>query len=435
MKNRKTWFLLLLLTAGIFALGSCQKGDLTVGENLISNGNMRVVLIDTFTVSTSTVAVLDTFVTSQDSSVFVGSWKDTNTGTQNLIGYATPTYPTHELYNQQQITYDSLVLELPYAYTYGDTNSVFNLNIHSLESPLANKAFYATESAAYNSVPVTKQSFLPRRYTDRVFRQRLPNALGLRLFNGLQNRSISDINSLQDILPGYAFVGTSTSNTILGLNVTRATAGIKVYYHANTLDAKAQSVNIPFWGSHFTQSKTNFAGTPFANLKNPSDVVSSTATGNTAFITTGGSLRTRIEFPYLERIKENNLFMGVNRAELIVEPVRFTIRDNTPPPATLGLYQVNVNNNILAIISPTQGGNTTVSAAYTYVNSDLLQNQYTFNLTGYFDSVLRNQTLNRAILIDVVNSPTALNFSRVALGDQRKQDYRLKLRLYLTPNQ
>lgn len=434
MKNWKTWLSLCLITTGMYWLGACQKGDLTLGDKIVPGDGLNVVVVDTFTVKTSTVAVLDTFATSADSAIYLGRWRDANTGTQDFTGYATPVYPVNNLADVVgQVTFDSLVLQLPYSYAYGDTLGNVSLAVHMLNETIASDVYYNNDAFPYAATPFYQKTFLPYRKELVNMQFRLPKTLGQTLFDGIRGRSIIDNQSLQGIIPGFAMKVTPSRNLIMGINMVSERAALKIYYHQNVVDPKAESVDIRLTGPHFSNITNNFKGSPMEKLVNPSDYVNSQLTGNRSYITTGGRLRTRLEFPYLDMLKGSTTLVGVNRAELVFEPVRATLKDNTPPPASLSMYLLNENNEMIAVVPTAPGASTAVSGIYLNNNSAVeFRNNYSFVLTSYMQQLFKGQVLPRPMLLNVGTSATALNFSRVALGNSFNSDYRAKLRLYYT---
>lgn len=438
MKNWKTWLSLGFIASGLYSLGGCQKGDLTLGSEIIPNENLSITMIDTFTVKLSTVAVSDSAITSADSSAYVGRWKDANTGTQEFTAFMSPTYAGSTLNTRLGARYDSLVLVLPLSSSYGDSVQTFKISTHQTTTPLVQSiAYYNTNtSVQYQSKPLAQASFAPGRGTTPSVRQRFSDTLGVQLFNALQSNRINNSETLHNLLPGLAIKGSSKGNVIVGLSIPRSS--LRVYFHdENIVSPTAESVDIPFTFMHYTRYASDFTGTPLANLKQPSDAVNSTLTGNVAYIMQHGPLRTRVEFPYLsETLQPYNTLLGVNRAELIFDPIRTDVRDNTNPPSTLALYKTNAVNDILTSqpVENIQGTGTPVSATYVVDNSNWqLNDHYTFNVTNYFNLILKNKVQNAAlILTPPVGAQQYLNFSRISLGNRNYSPDRVRLRLYFT---
>ncbi|MDQ1088200.1 MULTISPECIES: DUF4270 family protein [unclassified Siphonobacter] len=440
MKNRKSWLLLCFVASLLYVLGSCQKGDLNLGSEVIPDANLSVVMVDTFTVKLSTVAVTDTAITSADSMIYAGRWRDANTGVQEFTAFASPTFPSNTLNTRaSSIVLDSTVLILPLSYSYGDSVQTFKLSAHVMTTPLASGTLYynTNTSARYATQPLAEKSFYPGKGGTPTVRIR-KDSLGAILFDRLKTRTIRDDETLQQVLPGLAFKGSSAGNVIVGFGVNTGRSLIRLYFHDNSsTTVTSEKIDIDFSYKHYTRYGFDYKGTPLANLKNRSDAVNSSLTGNVAYITQGGPLRTRVEFPYFDNVlMSRDAILGVNRAELIFDPVRTNFRDNALPPNTLYLYKTNAVNDILTSqpIETITNSLTPVSATYTTESSIYeTKDHYTFNVTNYFNQLMSGKTqLAPIILTPGVGAQQYLNFSRTSLGNRNYSSDRVRLVLYYT---
>ena len=153
-------------------LSSCQSGDLDVGQNVIQPNGMSVSLIDTMTVNAYTIMSPDSFATSSDGTLLIGNWTNAQTGRVTARGFTNVDYATNSIATQTNIQFDSLVIELTYNLRYGDTTSLFNVQVHQLERPLNSLlTYYNTDSVSYQATPLLLQSFRPSTQTGvRQFR-------------------------------------------------------------------------------------------------------------------------------------------------------------------------------------------------------------------------------------------------------------------------
>ncbi len=158
---RTFWYAGLLLLTGI-VLFSCQTGDLNVGQSVIKPQELLVQSVDSVTVKLSTVLRPDSFVTSSDPNLLVGRWTDPQTGKMNARSFAAVNYAANSLNTQTNIRLDSLVLELTYAFVYGDSTSQFNLSVHPLLRPMENQLYYNTSSLAYDPKAIVQKTFIPQ---------------------------------------------------------------------------------------------------------------------------------------------------------------------------------------------------------------------------------------------------------------------------------
>lgn len=442
-----------LLLAGGLGWG-CQSGDLDVGQSVIAPSELNIQLVDTVSVYTSTVSVaVDSAATSADTTLLVGHWTDAQTGTINASSFATPTYTSNSLADLTDVVFDSLTLEMPYTYTYGDTNQLVTLRTYRLQTALeASRTYYNTSSVRYQSTPFAQKTFYPRFRTrgtrsDGLVRIRLDDALGQQLLAQIRSRTIIDNATFNTFLTGLAFTSESANNLYLSFSAARS--GLVMYYHQTTLNSTESSIKFSTSGARFNRAVSDFSGSPLQSLKRRSDVVPSGATQNTTFVTqgplnisgllntgypSGPALYTRLEIPGLQQLALDQTYAGVNRAELIVQPIRTTLNDNMPPPPTLALYETNAYNEVLAAVPATVGSTATATATYAYNPYVLyLQDAYTFDLTEEVRQIMHHERTNRPLLLMAAggNSGTTV-LNRLTIGDRIHPTDRIQLRLYLT---
>lgn len=418
-------------------LSSCLTGDLDVGQNLIKPDELQLQYIDTITVNLSTVMVPDSFITSSDSSVLVGRWSDSQTGLMEARSFASFAYVTNDLPEQKGIRFDSLVLELDYAYSVGDTLTPFTLQIHQLQKPLDIGAVrYNTQSVAYQTQTLIQKSFLPQfREENRKIRMRMPDALSRTFYEKLVSKEINSAETMSDYWKGMAFLSPSTANVFLAFNLTSSNSGIRLYYRGNDINQTAGNLLFPFQAGQFTQLTNNRTGTPLQSLQRATDAVSSRLTQNSSFVVPGAFLSTRLEIPSLSEFIKPPGYIGLNKAELIIEPIRKDLRDNAPPPAQLGLYFTNSQNETNEAVPGLVSGESSAVASYSYLPNEIeLQDGYVFNITRYINQLIRGEAINRPMLLRVPVGQLTLKtmLQRAAFGNRQHTTDRIKLKLYVT---
>lgn len=444
---RTLWYAGLLLLTGI-VLFSCQSGDLSVGQSVISPQELVVQSVDTLTLKTSTVMRPDSFLTSGDNNIVVGRWKDPQTGTMTARCFAAINYASNSFLGQTNQQLDSLVLELSYAYVYGDTTTAFNVSVHTLNKPLIYQAYYNTNSVAYDSKPYFQKTVLPQPLTlTRKISFRMPADIEQSFYNKLVNGDIIDATTLAEYIPGFAINCNSSGNTFAGFAA--ASSGLRLYYHATDVNVTQSNLLFPMSAGYFTQLTNDLSGTPLSSLKNRSDAVSSRLTNNTTFIVPGAFLQTRLEIPYLDQFARPDGFADLNKAVLVISPVRNTLKDNSPPPTNLALFFTNVQNDILPSALPGgPGGTSSAITNYVLLQSTFngpdpgalpLSDSYTFDLTYYIGQIIKRKLPNLPLQVTIPTETqlgTALTLrerlQRVTIGDQQKANDQLKVQLFLT---
>ncbi|GAB3340973.1 hypothetical protein GCM10027299_54840 [Larkinella ripae] len=418
-------------------LSACLSGDLDVGQTLIKPDESQIQYIDTVTVNLSTVMVPDSFITSSDSSVLVGRWTDAQTGLMEARSFASLAYVTNDLPGQKGVRFDSLVLEMDFNYAVGDTLKPVLVQIHQLQKPLeAGAVHYNTQAVAYNPQPLVQHSVLPQfRDANRQIRVRLPDVLARTFYDKLVSKEISSAETLADYWKGFAFLSPSASNVFLAFNLTSANSGIRLYYRGNDISQTAGNLLFPFQAGLFTQLTNNRSGTPLQALQRATDAVPSRTTQNASFVIPGAFLSTRLDIPSLSEFIKPDGFIGLNRAELVIEPIRKDPRDNAAPPAQLGLYFTNSQNETVEAVPGLVNGETSAVAAYSYESDEIeWQDGYVFNITRHINQLMRGETTNRPMVLKVPSGQLTLKtmLQRAALGDRQNPTDRIKLKLYVT---
>ncbi|GAB3957287.1 DUF4270 family protein [Spirosoma harenae] len=431
---RTFWYAGLLLLTGM-VLFACQSGDLLVGQSVVNPQELVVQSVDSVSIRTSTVMRPDSFITSGDTALLVGRWADAQTGLMTARSFAALNYTSNSLNTQTNQQLDSLVLELNYAYVYGDTTSAFDISVHKLARELPYVAYYNTSSFPYDSRPLFRKTVIPQPNTrTRKISFRLTNAEAQAFFQQLSSSQITDASTLSSYIPGYAINCNASGNTFVGISTARS--GLRLYYHSTDVDRTASTLLFPFTSAYFTQLLNDRTGTPLSALKNRSDAVSSRLTNNTSFIVPGAQLMTRLEFPYLNQFDRPERFADLNKALLIISPVRRTLNDNATPPTTVALYFTNNQNELLNNTVPVGiGGTSQPTATYTYDPLTLmLTDTYAFDLTYYVGQVIKRKQLTQPLLLGAytVNYTLRQWVGRATIGNQQRLDDQLQLKLFMT---
>ncbi|QJD77915.1 DUF4270 family protein [Spirosoma rhododendri] len=446
-----------LLMAAL-CLCACQSGRLDIGQAIINPQEFSIQALDTISIRVSTVLSPDSFVTSAQSSAdtafLVGRWADSNTGTLTTRGYGNVDYASNPLASTSNLTLDSLVFELGYAYAYGDTTTAFSVEVHQLQTALnRSKVYYNTSSVPYDSkalfartvtpgpgTPVTTSAGTPLSRAYRQIRFRMNTTVAQSFFTALTDGSIVDNVTMDEFWKGFVVLTPASGNTMAGFSTNNLT-GLRLYYHAvdNNTDVvvRSSSIHFPLQTTHFTQFISDRSGTPLAALQTRSDAVSSNLTGRSSSLVPGMGLRTRIEFPYINQFELPTGYAGVNSAQLVLEPIRQTLRDNLVPP-DLAIFEANAQNELLSVVPIGAIGNVAQNNAAGYFYDPAqpeLTDSYTFDITQYATNLIRGRLPNRPIIITNTSTDLRTLARRVTIGDQQRSSDRIRLRLFLTSAQ
>ncbi len=342
------------LLLSLVLLAACQEPG-SIGADLApKDDGPEVYYTDTATIRTSTV-LLDSVATSGAALLLAGRYRDSRLGSVQA-GTVTEFGFEGEPAVAEGVVYDSLVLSLDYAYSYGDTNQVQQLHVHPLDEALsAEKTYYNSDRVAYRSAPLGSKTFTPRPGTRAPLRIRLEDALGRALLDELEDGNFTE-EAFKSLLKGVVvFPGGGDNGAILGFKAGSDSTVIRLHYHADDLSRKPETVAFKVKESsvRFNQLQSDRSGTLLAPLQRTRQALDAALTGDETFLLSGIGLVTRLDFPYLRKFGE--LFpLGINRAELVVRPVGNSYNRQYPLPGRLDLFEVDGANRRRAAEALTQ---------------------------------------------------------------------------------
>lgn len=434
---------LLLLSQAIF---SCSEGG-AIGLDL-QGETQAVQYSDTVTVNVSTV-LLDSVVTSGTGTLLFGNYPDAVIGETtasayfqlNLVDYATI---------DEEATYDSVKLILPYSgYSYGDTTSRMNLQVHQLEEAIETKAlppyigtevpnsyFYAS-TGLYNvssfqpeAQPLATHTFAPRPASGDSIEVTLPDEMGRKLL-ALQKNGGTALNAAdyKKIMNGFR-ISASGQKVILG--VTGSGVKVRLYYtNPAASDISSYDFALTTGNTQFNQVTGDYGQSVFKGLKR-GQTVSSTATNDMAFAQSGTGIMVKLDFPYLAALKSGLGFTLIHKAVLEVVPVTNTNRYPSLPPQTLALYQSGETN---VPGSPLLKDYSTTEAQTATYQPDAefdMQSKYRFVITEYLDQLLAGTKPNNGLLVAAASESFLSEINKINVGGQHHAANRVRLRIFYT---
>ncbi len=427
-----------MLFVSFFVFQACKEDDdFNIGSNFLES-QTNVVLIDTFTVSLSTV-VLDSFPTSSDSILLVGYFKDNNVGKISCSSYFQIGLPeSTTLYDED--VYDSLTLRLSYSgYSYGDTNQVFKFSVHRItQQPEDDVEYlYNTSYLSYDETPLATFSFTPYPKGDNTLEIPIDDLLGKDFFDKLKNEDNNDdidqIMSSNDYFIDY-FNGivlipdTVSNNTILSFTAKEADLSLVMYINRYNDDSEEDlEIEFPITNNNlqFNRIIHDFSETGLANFTRQRYDISSSETGNKSYLFGGGGLLVKIKFPWMQELL-NSQRGSILRTELILYPEEnFKYEKNLPEEIVL--YNTDKYNRFGDAILTSDGNYTQVADFYL---DDYNENtSYTFNLTSFFISEFSDGyfDMDHGLLLSLPSTKYSTTFERLDVGAKSPSP---KLKIY-----
>ena len=353
---------LLTLLISLFILSSCENPE-SIGLDVDPENQITGVLIDTASIRSVTVPE-DSVLTTDLSQQPLGYMESTVFGTTeaNLaIGIALPSDSSQVRFGNITGTglgLDSAVLVLPYGDEfYGDSvGSTYAVNVHRLNEQVKTQtSYYNTKSWNYNPEVIGAKtvSRFGIRDTIRVtqirkgradtvikaqpqLRIRINNDFIANRFFGSASDNFSSNTKFAEYLKGLYLTINKSQSTGKGGTVffNPDSSRIELYYRRQSgTDIDTNVLRFPINVSA-SNTKNNNAGSTVADYINKPNQ-------ERVFVQPLSGLRTKIEFPYIQNLK-NLGNIAINKAELVIY-VDESVNNNPFAPAQrLMLYRTDL---------------------------------------------------------------------------------------------
>jgi hypothetical protein len=410
--KKRTWKCPAIKWVGIFSLflASCDTPK-EIGNDLFSV-EVGLNYSDTVTVKSSTV-LIDSIYTGSPGTLLLGNFNHPVLGVTEAAFY-TQLANIDTLFAKPTSVYDSLSMRLVYAGFQGDTTKTQTLSVYRLLDSLSLKTNYFANSTirsdaallglhTFNPRPIRTKAMNGDSVKFDTLRFRMSDTFGRELLSKYADAKVAaGDKGFRDYFPGMLFKPMASSTGAI-LNFTPSFSRMTLYFH-NPGDAKNYQIDYyfslsnsfqPEFLARFNQIKSTKSG-PLAALKNPGDIVSSTATSGLTYIQAGTGLSTKIEFPYLMNLKGNRN-VAVNKAELVL-----TAADNIDLQNTVGQLSIVETNATNRTLRNSYGLKYLLSEGGSGVNTatiNQISKTYTFNVTTAIQSLLVGKQANSGWLI------------------------------------
>ncbi|MDR1624596.1 MAG: DUF4270 domain-containing protein [Tannerellaceae bacterium] len=345
----KPCFVLYLFV--LVAVASCYDENSVYGERLVSS-SFRNVQVDTSTVWITSV-LIDSLETSGKGIALTGEYVHPLWGkmlSSTFIPYERPSYSADA---DETVILDSLVLLLsPNGYFVGDTTMELTVGIHLLTEKISlndNGYLYNKSSVTYDEEPLATYTFSPKPRNPDFLEIRLSDALGHLLLTKFHtNDQAVSSDRFEDYFKGIALIPEGESNQVLlAFSVADTAAAISLRYHIT--DELENSRELLFKAKNETQFNHiihDRTGTLMENYPSRQVEISSGALGNRGVLMCGIGWYTRLEFPYLNNLREQGEYITIEQARLKIYPEPGSYSSYNTLPDSVYLYIADENNVI-----------------------------------------------------------------------------------------
>ena len=427
----------IFLLFSLFSISSCEKQDIAFGTGFIDNTITNLVLVDTATVNIASVYI-DSFVTSSSKAIFAGKFKDEKFGTttsQSFLQLGIPAATSYAIPNGSIFDSVELILK-PNKIFYGDTTALYELTIHQLTQQITYRtnqySFYNNNSWPYSNTILGSSQLVISPSIRDTLSIKLAGALGLDLFNKLQNKNdeVSTVDRFLNYFKGIAIVGGTANNCILGF---KDSVIMRLHYRKPGVFAQSAIIDFSLNQSNFqfNNISTDRTGTAISTLGPNNRVIPASATGNAGYSQYISGVIAKLNFPYLNDLYQLPNFLKIVKAELVIKPVQNSFLNFYNLPPFLRLNATNQTNLPGNDLSAQTGSGSSVQYGNLYIDNLYGTNTaYTYDITSYMQSLLlSNSDLIKNGLLVLPPAPN-ITFNRILIANGANSINKTQVKIY-----
>ena len=441
------------MLAAIFLVGlylsSCAKQEQGVGLGLYSDNLLGSHLIDTFQLKSYSV-IEDSAASSNLSNSNLGYYLDPFFGKTKAGFYTQFEIGSSGVDFGDTLNCDSIVLylklgsgELSY---YGAENSPLRINVQQI----SNSASFTKDDTYYtnSSLPLNRGSLLDPDFNNLieanffdtvnlsrdtnfsalkipgVIRLKLKTSFGQKILdlNGTNTLESND-NFLEEFKGLYVSVEGEEGSQIFYIDMADFGTSIMLYYKKGTAQEDEEyKFIIDNFSAHFNVFEHDYSVS--SSLRLQAVLADSTLGNKYCFNQSGGGFKTYLRMPTLMNLADSQLFIPVNKAELIL-PIEEGSTKEYSPPDQLFIFRINDDGEEELILDQYLGSGH-IGGFY-----DREKNEYKFNIIRHVQAILNGDFVDHGLVIKTSNPGSTPN--RVILnGNEADTLYHvpMKLRLY-----
>jgi hypothetical protein len=376
-----------------FVLWGCQKGDQTLGLNLLPGVKLLDTRYSLEKASIATSILTDTKIrVDRPAYNLLGSFNDPIFGRTDAAFATQFRLPYHPDY-PADAAIDSIVLSMNYKKIFGDTVSRQSLQVYELTGNLNYEAKYLSSfnlKGLVSTELIGAGSFIPKFRTDSLqtdttlqsIRIRLKNSFGNTLL-GIDSLKMTNNDEFVKIFKGLYIAPSpiSRKGTLVSINTTSSM--IVLYYHNATKDTlgfayrvTGNAANIASYEHDYTTSKFNVN----LNKENNLDTL--------IYIQPTGGLKSKIVVPSLSNWKDSANYM-INKATITFH-VDTILSDSRRYPIPYRLF-LKINNEDGEETFP---ADSQLSSNYYGGFYDATTATYSFNVTQHLQQLILGEIQN-----------------------------------------
>jgi hypothetical protein len=425
----KYFFAIFLAISGIAM--SCTSGSLDLQFDLDSQINLNTVMVDTMRIEGYTVKEDSTY-TSASGQLQIGRYimnKKLDISSEAYFQVGLPYYNYGSYNITESIILDSAKIQLRLIGNIGDTTSYQTIRLHELISEIStSNAQLSNSSYPFEENYIAEKVWKLRPSKDTLVELTINAATADKIWKYYQTSYREDNPSLLKVIKGLVLRG-GQNNTSLSI-FDASSSNIRLYTHTQNTYTP-YSFDFPLLVNNAQFNHYSYLSYfDDLNTLTPGNQVNASKMNNEFVLNSGLGFSGKIEIPGVDKLKEITDLSGIHKVQMVLYSSRKTAAEYPYPPTNLGLYTINLNNEIESVMTDAFG--TQVTGTYTYNPEDLVYTSYyTFDLTQYFKNTLLLGVPNKGFKIIPVDDGTVNGaFGGVYLGNSDNASFKAKLIVY-----
>ncbi|MDC8004821.1 DUF4270 family protein [Aureisphaera galaxeae] len=349
--KRLLYYLFLLLFVVACSSDFEELPTFEIGQEF-TDSNVRVISIDTFSVSLSTFK-FDSIIVEGTDRLLVGRYEDESFGNVSASSYFELIPLTYRV--EEEGVLDSVALILDYdTYFYNDTTAISEILVHRLLDDVEpeDEFYYNTSTIPFDPVPLATKSYRPEPFDEDSLHISLPLIFGQEIFRAIRDGDVDNDGELTDLFKGLTIQPNSTNNgAVIGFESDTEETFLRFFYKVEdefgveefTYDLVVNPNQLS--EKKFNNITTDFSNTLFEDLDDPETILASLDSDDRSFTQSGSGLAIRLQLP---SIKELNNLEGTGTLLDAILELRVpseTLNTDLVVPDSLSVNLLDQNND------------------------------------------------------------------------------------------
>lgn len=406
------------LIGAIVLLASCKK-ESDIGNNIQPDTDLiNLQVSDSLSLVTYTVKE-DSLRSDESAIVQIGNMNDAIFGKTSASLFTQFVIPNGLLNINFGIgaVLDSSAISLAYNYDYyGDTATQQTFRVYQMTDNIYHDSLYYSNRTTQcyptfqSRIEIGDTTLVPHpRSKTIVGNDTLPSQLRIPIKNSFAQQIFlqsggtnlsSNANFLQYLKGLYIESDSPLLNpaqgALLRFNLLDSNTRFTLYYHTATDTMKFSFVinSTAAYYSRFTHDYSGASGNLISQLNSPG-----VNTSNEVYVSACAGVKTKIEFPYLENLRNLGYAIAINKAELVIQAADPSLNTSADFPLNKQLYVVSIDSLGRQVLIPDMYE----SSVYFGGALNTVTNGYKINIARYFQELMRGTKPNNGLYLKEFN--------------------------------